>query len=118
LWPFTFSISKGEEDEGNRKHGHHHGPPADFGGPYHSRPPGVHYQSHQEIQQKHGHHNQGGHGHHGWGHGIEYEKMKLKYDIYKLKAKKKIAVLQNKIELKKILSLLLHHKIKALEWLA
>lgn len=44
--------------------------------------------------------------------------MKLKYDIYKLKAKKKIAILQNKIELKKILSLLLHHKIKALEWLA
>ncbi|ODN02565.1 hypothetical protein Ocin01_04117, partial [Orchesella cincta] len=44
----------------------------------------------------------------GWDAFIEHEKHRLKYEILKLKAKKKIAVLQNKVELKK-----LYH-----EWLA
>lgn len=52
----------------------------------------------------------------GWDAFIEHEKHRLKYEILKLKAKKKIAVLQNKVELKKLFSMLLQKKIQALEW--
>ncbi|CAL8073699.1 unnamed protein product [Orchesella dallaii] len=65
------------------------------------------------------HHTRGGWGpQNGWGWDafIEHEKHRLKYEILKLKAKKKIAVLQNKVELKKLFSMLLQKKIQALEW--
>jgi len=58
----------------------------------------------------------GGQGGWGWDAYVEQEKHKLKYEILKLKAKKKIAILQNKVELKKLLSVLLQKKIQALEW--
>jgi hypothetical protein len=61
-------------------------------------------------------HDHGSHDGWGWDAYIEHEKHKLKYEILKLKAKKKIAVLQNKVELKKLLSMLLQKKIQALEW--
>lgn len=61
-------------------------------------------------------HDHGPHDGWGWDSYIEHEKHKLKYEILKLKAKKKIAVLQNKVELKKLLSMLLQKKIQALEW--
>lgn len=69
--------------------------------------------------QRQGHYGGSQHGSHdgwGWDAYIEHEKHKLKYEILKLKAKKKIAILQNKVELKKLLSMLLQKKIQALEW--
>lgn len=81
---------------------------------------GVHkgFYPHKERHDAHFHVSSGWGHDNGWGWDafIEHEKHRLKYEILKLKAKKKIAVLQNKVELKKLFSMLLQKKIQALEW--
>jgi len=120
LWPFSIEISKGGKGGdgwGPGHYGSHHG--GHHGGGHGGHGLQIHHHGHGK-----GHHNvhvragshHGPHDGWGWDAYIEHEKHKLKYEILKLKAKKKIAVLQNKVELKKLLSMLLQKKIQALEW--
>jgi hypothetical protein len=71
-----------------------------------STPDQAHHQDH------HAHGDEGW----GWEAHAEKEKHKLRYEILKLKAKKKIALVQNGIELKKLLSIILQRIVQALEW--
>ncbi|CAG7824563.1 unnamed protein product [Allacma fusca] len=99
LWPFSTTVTLSKQKAHPPHHHHHLSYPPGF-----PKPPLLP----PHLQQQHHHHDH---------HDLEYEKTRLKYEIYKLKAKKTIAILQNKVELKKILSLLLQQKIKALEWI-
>jgi len=90
------------------------GPPRPHGPPRHRGKPAA--QLEISVGGKGNPHHHHGNVGHGWNQYINHEKHRLKYEILKLKAKKKIAVLQNTVELKKLVSLLLQKGIQALEW--
>jgi len=146
LWPFSIEITKGDKNKGwgGGPGGHgSYGPPP-HAPPRTGLGVGLGVNNHKlgfdvkhdvpvkqygrigftkgrlPYQERHGSfHVSSGYGpQNGWGWDafIEHEKHRLKYEILKLKAKKKIAVLQNKVELKKLFSMLLQKKIQALEW--
>ncbi|XP_021961154.1 uncharacterized protein LOC110856877 isoform X3 [Folsomia candida] len=123
FWPFSIEITKGKGADhhpgggggwGPSHYGSHKGPSTGF----HFNK-GITFKAGSHLK---GHHEGGGHGgghqQHGWGWeaSIEKEKHQLRYEILKLKAKKKIALLQNTVELKKLFSIILQKIVQALEW--
>jgi len=138
---FEFELSKNSRfRHGHRRHHHHHGHHGEYGSSYgHGWNGGYGWGGGHGSHGSHGYGwgnhgggwdegnigathafyigKGGGGGGYGHGHGIKYDKHELKYNIFKLKAKKKIAALQTGIEVNKLISTVLQHKIKKLGWL-